>query len=307
MDDYDSPWKEILEVYFEWFLAFLFPEIHAAVDWGRGHEFLDKEFQKIVREAEEKRRTVDKLVKVWLKDGKEAWLLIHVEVQCQNDAEFLRRMFTYHYRLLDRYNHTLVSLAVLGDEDTNWRPNQFGYDHWGCSVTFRFPTVKLLDYAAREAELQANPNPFAAIVLAHLKTLETREDAAARRGWKIQLVKSLYERGLDAGEVRKLFRFIDWVMYLPKDLDRSFWEEIQRIEEEKKMPYVDIATRMGIEEGMRKALLPGIELSLELKFGDAGLQLMDEIRNIERVQTLEAIHQAIRGAATPDDLRRLWS
>ena len=63
--DYDSPWKEALERYFPQFLAFLFPQIHAEIDWGRGWEFLDKELQQVVRDAELGRRLVDKLVKVW--------------------------------------------------------------------------------------------------------------------------------------------------------------------------------------------------------------------------------------------------
>src|SRR5882672_818405 len=72
--DYDSPWKEALDAYFEAFLALLFPAIHAQLDWSRGHESLDKEFQQIVREAESGRRYVDKLVKVWTKDGEERWV-----------------------------------------------------------------------------------------------------------------------------------------------------------------------------------------------------------------------------------------
>jgi hypothetical protein len=62
--DYDSPWREALDAYFEAFVALLFPEVHAQIDWARGYESLDKEFQQVVREAELGRRYVDKLVKV---------------------------------------------------------------------------------------------------------------------------------------------------------------------------------------------------------------------------------------------------
>ncbi|MCP4702020.1 MAG: cytosolic protein, partial [Gammaproteobacteria bacterium] len=47
----DSPWKDILEQYFEEFMHFFFPEVHALIDWKRGYEFLDKEFQQVVRDA----------------------------------------------------------------------------------------------------------------------------------------------------------------------------------------------------------------------------------------------------------------
>jgi hypothetical protein len=64
-DDYDSPWKEALDGYFPEFLALLFPVIHAEIDWSRGFEFLDKELQQVVRDAELGRRYADKLVKVY--------------------------------------------------------------------------------------------------------------------------------------------------------------------------------------------------------------------------------------------------
>ena len=91
--NYDASWKEALERYFEQFLAFFFPQIHAEVDWQRGCEFLDSEFQQVVRDAEVGKRFVDKLVKVWRCDGEEVYVLIHVEVQSQYDAEFSKRMY----------------------------------------------------------------------------------------------------------------------------------------------------------------------------------------------------------------------
>ena len=40
--DYDSPWKEALDHYFEAFLRLLFPEVQRPIDWSRGYESLDK-------------------------------------------------------------------------------------------------------------------------------------------------------------------------------------------------------------------------------------------------------------------------
>ncbi len=72
-DDCDSPWKTLLERYFRAFLEWFFPNIAAEIDWTRGHEFLDKELQRIARRAKEKRRYADKLAKVWRRDGTETW------------------------------------------------------------------------------------------------------------------------------------------------------------------------------------------------------------------------------------------
>ena len=51
-DDYDSPWKEGMEIYFKELMEFFFPAIASEIDWNKGYEFLDKEFQSIVRDAE---------------------------------------------------------------------------------------------------------------------------------------------------------------------------------------------------------------------------------------------------------------
>jgi hypothetical protein len=92
--NYDSPWKEALENYFEAFLAFFFPQAHSDINWEYGYEFLDQELQQVVREAELGKRFVDKLVKVWRHNGEETWVLIHVEIQSQVDNEFTKRMYT---------------------------------------------------------------------------------------------------------------------------------------------------------------------------------------------------------------------
>jgi hypothetical protein len=303
MADYDSPWKEGLDRYFEAFLLFFFPLAHADIDWTRGYEALDKELQKIVPAAAQGRRYVDKLVKVWLKTGQEAWLLIHVEVQTWKEGDFPERMHVYNYRLFDRYQREVVSLAILADDDPDWRPSSFGYGRWGFRTGTEFPIRKLLDWAPHWQALETDPNPFAVVVLAHLKALETRGAPADRQVWKVRLVKGLYERGMTAEDVRQLFRFIDWMMDLPEAMDNLFWDEIHHYAEEKRMPFITTPERIGLKRG----LLKGIEAVMEVKFGEEGLKLMPEIRGLENHEVLDAVLQAARKAATLDEVRRVWA
>jgi hypothetical protein len=313
--DYDSPWKEALDRYFELCMAFFFPWIHAEIDWTRGYEMLDKELQPIVRRARHGRRYVDKLVKVWLKTGEERWLLIHVEVQGRKEGEFPERMHVYNHRIFDRFGREVISLAILADDDPDWLPRRYEYGRWGFRTSTEFPIVKLLDYAAKYQELEANPNPFAVVVLAHLKALETRRSPALRRAWKVRLVKGLYERGMDPEDVRQLFRFIDWVMELPEPLELRFWDEITTFQQENMMPFVDIAERKGMEKGIKKGreegreegLLRGIEVSLKLKFGAEGLELMPDIRQLHDHVLLDKVLDRIGTADSPEDLRRVWT
>ena len=111
---FDNPWKDAIESYFQDFIAFFFPQIQAEIDWSHAPEFLDTELQQVVRDAELGKRLADKLVKVWSREGAETWVLVHIEVQSSEEADFAKRMFVYNYRLRDRYNRSVTSLARAG-------------------------------------------------------------------------------------------------------------------------------------------------------------------------------------------------
>src|SRR3954452_7392942 len=106
-NDFDGPWKEALDQYFEAFLAFFFPGAHAEIDWSRGYESLDTEFRAIVREGETGRRSVDKLVKVWRTSGREEWVLVHAGPQTPHEPAFAERMYVCHYRIFDRFQRVV--------------------------------------------------------------------------------------------------------------------------------------------------------------------------------------------------------
>ena len=179
-----------------------------------------------MRDADTGRRLADKLMKVWRRDGQAQIVLIHIEVQGEPDADFSERMFVYHYRLYDRYRQPIVSIAVLGDEQPNWRPGPYQKALWDCEVVLRFPVVKLIDYTDRWTELEDSANPFATLVMAHLQTKATRHDPQSRLAWKLRLVKRLYEKGYARDDVLELFRFIDWLLALPLEYEAAMGNAI---------------------------------------------------------------------------------
>jgi Putative transposase, YhgA-like len=301
--DFDSPWKEALEHFLPAFLALFFPQVHAGIDWSRPYEALDKELHRLARGGRGRKNLADKLFKVWRVNGDEAWLLIHIEVQGEPEDDFPSRMFRYNIRAFDRYNRTVVSLAVLTDERPSWRPQRFSYGDWGASTAIEFLTTKLLDWRGREAELEASANPFARVVLAHLRALQTRHDPEARRRYKLGLVKGLFEQGWTADDVRQLFRVIDWLLDLPRELQEGFEEELYAWEEEKRMPYITSVERSGIEKGLKEGLREAIAIALAAKFGKADKRLMAKVREITDVQKLRALLQVIHGAEKLQEIR----
>ncbi|MBD2498215.1 cytosolic protein [Nostoc sp. FACHB-280] len=300
--EYDSPWKQMLQLYFQDFMLFFFPQAHNEIDWSRGFIFLDQELQQVVRDAELGKRLIDKLVKIYRIGGEEEWLLIHVEVQSQEETVFPKRMFVYNYRIFDRYDRSVASLAVLGDDNINWRPSQFGYDLFGCTVNFQFPIIKLLDYQQRLSELEASRNPFATVVMAHLVAVQTRSNRSQRKQSKLALVRRLYEQGFEREAVVNLLAFIDWMLTLPLDLELEFQQEVEQLEAQQRMQYVTSFERSGIRLG----LLEGIELGLELKFGASSLFVMDEVSQIYDIEQLRKIKEGIKTATSIDELRSIY-
>ncbi len=251
-DDYDSPWKDLLDRWHQRFLEFFFPVAAADIDWSRGYEFLDKELQKVTRRAVVGRRHVDKLIKVWRRSGQETWVLIHTEVQGNRETDFARRLYTYHSRLTDRYNRPVVTLVVLTDDHPDWRPERYEHALWGCRAVLEFPSVKLLDYRDHAGELEASDNPFAVVVLAQLAATATRRDPPARLAHKIGLTRRLYRLGLERDDILSLYAFIDWVLALPEALEEDYHRCIQEIEEAEHMQYVTTAERIGIQKGRQR-------------------------------------------------------
>lgn len=303
-DDYDSPWKEALERFFAAFLAFFFPEAHAGIDWSRGYEFLDTELQQVVRDAELGRRLADKLARVWRRDGEEAWVLVHIEVQGQPDPEFARRMYVYNYRLFDRFDREVASLAVLGDARPEWRPGSFEYELWGSRTGLWFPVVKLLDYGCRWEELEESANPFAVLVRAHLKTLATQRSPQERLEWKVRVVRDLYERGYSRDDILELFRVIDWMMALPAELTTRFEQSMQELEKEREMPYVTSIERLGIERGRLQGLREAVLLQLEHRFGPTTPEFRDALETIQDADRLRTLHQQALEVLALEDFRK---
>ena len=295
--NYDEPWKEALSEYFEDFLAFFFPEIEQQIDWSIPPQSLDKELQQITVSSDAEKCIADKLYQVWLLDNQEIWILIHVEVQSQYDVTFSRRMYIYNYRAFDLYQKPVVSLAILGDERPNWRPNHFRYGLASSEVSIKFSMVKLLDYEERWFELSSSINPFAMIVMAHLKTKATTGDPEQREIWKWSLIRGLYDRGLTREKIIKLFQIIDRMMTLPNPLQESLDLKIQQFEEQRTMPLLSNMELRGMERTARTA----IRTVLQARLGNVTSDMENFLNKISDLSVLEQILSIAATVNSPDD------
>jgi hypothetical protein len=255
----DKLWKAILEDFFPEAIEFYFAGLSQEIDWGRGFEVLDKELKQIFPESEETHRRVDFLAKVWLRDGSEYWILIHIEVQGYRDEGFARRMFIYFYRLTDRFNVPVASLAILTDHEPDWRPARYESAYFGTKLTFEYPVFKLADYL--EKDFPDMRNPWAWVMKAALTGLKSNWDDDSLLKVKIQIYRDFRKNGYSKEKVRLFLQFLKYyVRFAKKEFFDNFDKQIQIVEhiKDQQMGIIELVKQHLIEEAKEEGLEKGM-------------------------------------------------
>lgn len=282
----DLLWKAIMEDLFADFLRFFFANADSIFDIERGFEFLEKELNEITPGKDVKHpRFVDKLVKTWYKDGSEKWLLVHIEVQGYADNSFPARMFTYFYRICDKFQQEITSLAIFTDEDDKYHPDRYEYECFGTSLLFRFNTYKIK--GQDKVLLEQSDNPFAVVILMVLTTMEKKGGKREQLlESSIALVRRLYEKELPKEKIIILLGFIRrYADFGDSGLLSKFGEAVNLISKKTEhMGILELVKEMEKEEVREKFviyLLQNTNHSIQriAEMTDASVDLVIEIRN----------------------------
>jgi len=259
--DNDGGWKHILSAHLKDFVEFFWSEAYQAIDWTRPYELLEQELIAIGVKEEIGKRCVDKLFKVFLLNGDEQWLLLHIEIQNTKDDAFSERMFTYFYRIFDRYNKDIASMAILADLNQEWRPNEYRKKIWGSEIIRKYEVVKLTDYRTKTEELKNHPNPFGMVVLVQLAAMESRPDDKQRLLTKLEFFRALHIRGWPLGKSMNMYKYLDTMLGLNPKYQVQYITEAKAIDEEfsMNMNFTTIAERHGFEEGMQQGMQQGVQ------------------------------------------------
>ena len=182
--DYDVRWKEIITDLFEDFVAFFMPEAYEIIDFSQEVVFLEQELLKLFPDKERKGKVVnDKLVKVRLKSGEEKWILIHIEVQSSYETDFTERMFTYFYRIWDKYRQKVTAIAIYTGDNVPKSNDNYAYEFLGTKLSYQFNVYKVMD--APEETLLASENPFALAILASKYLQKSKKDYDKRYAFNL--------------------------------------------------------------------------------------------------------------------------
>ena len=207
----DELWKLIIPLLWEDFIQFFLPEWTDEIDFSHKPDFLDKDLKRLMPKGKSKNRTVDILMRVYLKNGEHKTFLLHIEVQAYFDPFFSRRVFQYFYRISDYLQEPIETLAIMIDEDPNYRPNEYFQQFGRTKVHFIYPLFKLLDNPPPypEGNIFSIPLEVAWHALKQNK-LKTDDDLEKL---KFRLIKKLVEKKVEEEKIYALLDFIN--IYLP--------------------------------------------------------------------------------------------
>jgi len=160
----------------------------------------------------------------------------------------------------------VISVAILTDDDENYRPDEYLVSFCGFELRMKIPIVKIIDYKLKKElreKLETSTNPMAMVVKAQLKSFEVKKaDEDTKFEVTKELIRQCYKHGYSRDEINTLAKFIEWIIRLSKASEKRLKEEIKRIEEEFKMPYLASwersAKREGIKEGKEVGIKEGI-------------------------------------------------
>jgi hypothetical protein len=244
-DDY--LWKGVLEDVLDDFLRFIHPNADQVFDLNRGFSFLDKELEQLFppEQNQYSPKVVDKLARVYTREGNEEWILLHLEVQNVYNPDFPERMFTYYYRIFDKYHKRISAYAIFTGTGPKDSADTYEEMFMGTGIRYRFNTFKITDQD--ESDLLRSNNPFALVALIaktafngkRIKDVEARDRALLEI--KLNLLREMLSREIPKNKIRGLMNFLIYYIRFEK-------QETNRIFEQSKQKLTGGSNTMGIEE-----------------------------------------------------------
>ena len=234
--NFDGLWKDAIKRFFPQLIKCTLPELYDDVDCSREPEFLSKELrdsiQRPVADEHNSPMFVDELIKIFLKDGRTEWILLHIEVQGSGGDDISFRMMLYCCLIFAHHRKMPVALAIL----TKRRPKDeiigaYNLEQYGTSISYKYNCFEV--YALDDDSLLKSDNPFDLIFYAVKKTigLSGKSKEEKKFAYLMQLTRLLASKGWGMEERRDIFNFIARAVNLKdKALQQKFVDDVQEIQ-----------------------------------------------------------------------------
>lgn len=254
--------KGAVEETFPDLLRFFFPGVEKTFDIERGFVFIDKELPEMFPEIEKQEETggMDLLVMGYLLNGKESWVLVHIDMQDEIKDDFAQKMFSnYYYQVSDRFNVPVTALAILTGKKQNADPGQYSRSFLGTEVSYRYNSYHVLDYT--EQELLETNNPFALVILAAQKVLLSKKTSKEELGdQRLAIARALIAcNKYNQEQTIKFLGFLrEYISIDSTEINNNYnWQTDLLTGKTNTMGIFDIIAERAMEKGIKKGRQKG--------------------------------------------------
>jgi predicted transposase/invertase (TIGR01784 family) len=262
--DSDQLTKRLVELFFKDFLDFFCPDLAKIIDFN-SIDFPNKELYSGIIEGE---KTIsDVLAKVNLLDGREQYILIHIEIQSSRDVDIPRRMFRYFCNIWMKHEKSVYAFALFIDE-SRWREpisNIFTREFMGTKLTYEFQLQKTKNY--NYEEYLDYPNPIVTAFLIRMNY--GKKSRALVKAESMKRIEKYYN--LTETQTETLLHFIDRLLFLDEEETKEFKTIIKQEEYEE----VNKMMLTTLQEEIIQEKIKNREVEIVKKLLKKGLSLED--------------------------------
>ena len=293
--DHDQIFKTLLKEFFSEFIELFLPHVASEIDFD-SVEFLEQEFFTDINNG--RKRLLDLVAKVKLKNGGEEYILIHTELESTkpNSKEFPARMFKYFCQLFLRFGKPVIPIVVFTD-DHKWRTNV--PDTFSISfndkeyLRYCYHSIKLKRYNWADFLKQSNPLAFALMA-------KMDYSKADRVKLKADFLRLILKADFNKARQSMLLEFVENYIKLSKNEQSDFEELIDKKEYVEVAKMVTVYEERGINNGIEQGMQKGMQKTahdavlevLEVRFGDVPLWVRDKIENCLDLIKLKQYHRS---------------
>ncbi|TFI53684.1 transposase [Mastigocladus laminosus UU774] len=247
-------------------------------------EILNSEFQWISRESD---------VLIRAESPQYGKFLVLNELQLRYKPEMPRRMRAYAGLAEEKYNlptyPVLINILKTGDVEI---PTQYFSSIAGLEVRQDYRVINLWEVDVSIAFSQPLPS-----LLPFVPILKGGEDEST-----IREALRLLQADEQLNQLETVLAFFATFV-----LDSALVQQIMRWDMTvlRESPWYQEILHEGERRGERQGIISSIEMTLEMKFGSDGLQLMPQIEQISDLSSLKAILRNVIAASTLEEVQRL--
>jgi hypothetical protein len=294
----DYLWKASFRMMMPEFIQFFFPNKYDDVDWDKGVEFLDKELSKLYAKSKQKNRVADVLARLYLKNGKTLWILLHIEVQGYLDAFFAERMHQMRYRIEDLFGVNPVMLAILTDDNPDFTPQYYEVDTWGSISRTMFHSYKVMNTPPETYQNPDNPVSIIMNVAYHSIKSQKLNDATKINLFE-SIVRDLLKKNFTKEKIGLILSFIEnHVNFAKKENSIIFEEKIDEM-----VKYETTQDILDHVNPAKRAIKAENALAEALKAKSEAIAAKEQERQAKELSIILMLNNGIEAATISDNLK----